>query len=504
MRRLLRFLFLMLTGINFISAQSSADFKMRVENSFLKLYENPDVAIHAAREIRDDENQLPVKNILAKAYLLKGDYLESVRVVFEKSEIQHSDQSLLRKYMIARAFHHLGLYEQTSKIISPILSSKKTMNNKEKANALFAELYQLEAKNFIASKQFSSAQKSLHLSSEYAKNSSDFVIKENQLLIATILAGLKRRKEALILTETLLKSLEDLPRATYIRSAAYQLKGNLLFEEQQYSQAIACLESALSPIENILFEPLKRSIYEDLMKNYLVINNNKNYDFYRKKNTEISKSLDENKKEARRELIQLNTEFGLKQSSRITQEKRFQFFYTVGILLLLLLSATFLYVKELQKAKALAKQIKFFRSIHIPLHKNVEIKEKDLSKKPLLIPKEKEKEILDKLNQFEESKKYLDNKMSLATLAAQLDTNTKYLSEIINKYKDKNFNSYINALRIKYVIHLLSTDRSYHQYKISYIAEICGFTTHSAFTNIFKSVTGLSPNEYIQNLRNSE
>lgn len=505
MRRLFRFLLLILTGIHFISAQSSSDFEMRVENSFLKLYENPDVAIHAAKEIRNEENQLLVKNILAKAYLLKGDYLESVRIAFEKSKSENSDQFLLRNFMIAREFYQLGLYEQASKIISPLLSSKKAIQNAGQTNALYAELFQLEANNFIAFKQLKSAQKSLNQSSEYAKNSSDLIIKENQLLHATTLAEMNQRKEALILTETLLKNLENLPRAVYIRSATYQLQGNLFFEEQQYDLAIECLQRALSPIENIGFEPLKRSIYADLMKNYLVINNNKDYDFYKKKLVESSKSLDDNKKEARRELILLNTEFGLEQGKMIVQKEKTQFFFTIGISLLLLLLAGFLYVRETQKTKVLAKQIKFFRSINVPLHKkHEEIKEKDLSKKPLLIPKEKEKEILDKLNQFEESQKYLDNNMSLATLSAQLGTNTKYLSEIINKYKDKNFNSYINALRIKYVIQLLSTDRSYHQYKISYIAEICGFTTHSAFTNVFKSVTGFSPHEYIQNLRNSE
>ncbi|WP_304343018.1 AraC family transcriptional regulator [Chryseobacterium koreense] len=478
---------------------------MRVENSFLKLYENPDVAIHAAKEIRNDENPLVVKNILANAYLLKGGYLESVRITFEKSDAESSAPLLLRKFMIAREFYHLGLYEQTFKIISPLLSSRKKSGNAGKTNAIYAELFQLEAKNLIAVKQLKSAQKSLKLSTEYAKNSSDLISKENQLLAAGILAEMKQRKEALILTETLLKSLENLPRNVYIRSAAYQLQGNLYFEEQQYKRAIGSLHRALSLLENTGFEPLKNSIYADLMKNYLVIQSNKEYDFYKKKLADGSKSLDENRKEARRELIQLNTEFGLEEVNKMVKKEKNQFFFTIGSLLLLVLVAGFLYLREIQKAKAFTKQIKFLRSINAPLHKKHEgIQGKDLSKKPLLIPIEKEKEILEKLNQFEGSKKYLDNNMSLATLSVQLGTNTKYLSEIINKYKDKNFNSYINALRIKYVIQLLSTDRSYHQYKISYIAEICGFTTHSAFTNVFKSVTGFSPHEYIQNLRNSE
>ena len=158
----------------------------------------------------------------------------------------------------------------------------------------------------------------------------------------------------------------------------------------------------------------------------------------------------------------------------------------------------------MSSGKSLFKQIRFFRSLRIPYLRlsSAPIKTKDFSRKPLNIPKEKELELLEKLNQFEDSKKYLDNNMSLANLAVELETNTKYLSEIINTYKDKNFNAYINELRIKYITHLLSTDSSYLQYKISYIAEIGGFTSHSAFTNIFKSVTGMSPNEYLQTLRN--
>lgn len=498
-----RFLFVMFLGIHFISAQSSTDFEMRLENSFIKLYENPDVAIQAAKEIRNTENHLAIKNILAKANFLKGNYVESVRVTFEKTDAKNADPALLQTFMIAREFYQLGFYNQTSFIISPLLSSKTASKNSDK-NVFYAAVYQLEAKNFIALHQWKNAQKSLLLSSEYAKKSSDIISKENQLLSAVILSETKQDKEALFLTKSLLKSLENLPHASYIRSATYQLQGNLLFKQQQYNQAIQFLQLAITPIENISFEPLKKNIYGDLMKNYLAVNNNNQYDFYKKKYTESSKLLDENIKEARRQLIELNTNFGVEKNIRLAQKKKSQYVLTISISLLLICIAGIFYIKEIQKAKALAKQIKFLRSIVVLYNqKNAEIKEKDLSKKTLFIPKEKEKEILDNLNLFEESKKFLDNNMSLATLSAQLGTNTKYLSEIINKYKDRNFNSYINELRITYAIQLLSADKSYHQYKISYIAEICGFTSHSVFTKVFKSVTGFSPFEFIQNIKSS-
>ncbi|WP_449401179.1 helix-turn-helix domain-containing protein [Chryseobacterium wanjuense] len=94
--------------------------------------------------------------------------------------------------------------------------------------------------------------------------------------------------------------------------------------------------------------------------------------------------------------------------------------------------------------------------------------------------------------------------MSLSMLSAQMGVNTKYLSEVINNNKGKNFNGYINELRINHIAHLLKTDQTYLNYKVSYLAEYSGFSSHSAFTTIFKSVTGMSPNAYIQEISKSK
>jgi AraC-like DNA-binding protein len=88
--------------------------------------------------------------------------------------------------------------------------------------------------------------------------------------------------------------------------------------------------------------------------------------------------------------------------------------------------------------------------------------------------------------------------MSLALLASQLDTNTKYLSEVINKYKGKNFNVYINELRINYIVSKLKTNPMYLNYKVSYLADECGFSSHSSFSTVFKNCTGIKPNVFIQ------
>ena len=492
-------------GFSFYSAQSRSDFKLRIENSFLKLYENPDIALHAAKEIRNDGNGLITKDILTRAYLLKGDYLESVREAFEKPNAQNSNQKLLHTLIIAREFYHLNLYEQTTKLIEPVLL-EKNKSKKDEDRAVYAKLFQLEARNLIALKKYTAAEKNLVISSEYAKNNENsfaLILKENQYLKATIELDRGNLQEVRKLSNQLLLDLKSIPRAKYLFAITQQLRGRLFFEEQKYDEAIGCLENALKLIDNVKYNSLKSSIYEDLAKNYLVINKDKEFAFYKDQFGESSKFLEVNKKEARREIILLGTELNAENNKSFVEKKRNQWFYIGGISVLILSLLTYILIREVQKSKTLMKQIQFFRSIKVKENKISEqkSKQKEVPKKQLVIPRETEQQILHGLQEFEESKKYLDNNMSLANLAVELETNTKYLSEIINKYKDKNFNTYINELRIKYVIQLLSTDRSYLQYKISYIAEISGFTSHSAFTNVFKSVTGRSPNEYMQSLR---
>lgn len=124
--------------------------------------------------------------------------------------------------------------------------------------------------------------------------------------------------------------------------------------------------------------------------------------------------------------------------------------------------------------------------------------------KPLNINDETIKHILARLAKFEKSQKYLRQDMSLSGLASYLDTNTKYLSEILKQYKGKKFSDYINGLRIMHITEVLYKNPIYREYKISYLAESCGFASREVFAVVFKKETGISPSYFINNLRNGE
>lgn len=117
-----------------------------------------------------------------------------------------------------------------------------------------------------------------------------------------------------------------------------------------------------------------------------------------------------------------------------------------------------------------------------------------------LIPEETRQRILNSLEEFECSNLFTSGNMSLSFLSAHLNTNSKYLSYVIKKYRGKDFNSYINELRIDYVIDKLRSNPEWRQYKISALAQRGGFSSHSKFATIFKANTGLSPSVFIQYL----
>ena len=108
--------------------------------------------------------------------------------------------------------------------------------------------------------------------------------------------------------------------------------------------------------------------------------------------------------------------------------------------------------------------------------------------------------LLKKLKKFEESKNFLNSNISVASLATDLNTNTKYLSQIINIYKKKNFNNYINALRIEYIMQELYDNPKIRKYKIAVLAEMSGFASREVFTSIFKKETDMPPSYFIKNL----
>jgi YesN/AraC family two-component response regulator len=88
-------------------------------------------------------------------------------------------------------------------------------------------------------------------------------------------------------------------------------------------------------------------------------------------------------------------------------------------------------------------------------------------------------------------------------LSKKLNTNTSYLSYIINKEFNQSFKQYITELRIEYLIKKLTKESKYKNYTIKSLGEEIGYTNASAFTRAFKKYKGITPSEFIKYLNQS-
>ena len=125
------------------------------------------------------------------------------------------------------------------------------------------------------------------------------------------------------------------------------------------------------------------------------------------------------------------------------------------------------------------------------------IKEISISEEIVLI-------ILKKLEAFELEKGFLNGKVSVKTLSEDFETNSKYLSKVVNEYKNKTFINYINDLRIDYAVVNLQESKTSRKYTLQALAIEYGFNTAESFSTAFSKKTGLKPSYFIKELENKK
>lgn len=109
-------------------------------------------------------------------------------------------------------------------------------------------------------------------------------------------------------------------------------------------------------------------------------------------------------------------------------------------------------------------------------------------------------QILKKLDQFEIQKRFLESNLTVQILSVVVDSNSKYVSKIINVYKGKTFVQYINDLRIEHAIVELQQQKQLRKYTMQALAEEFGFNGAESFSAAFYKKTGIKPTYFIKEL----
>lgn len=85
---------------------------------------------------------------------------------------------------------------------------------------------------------------------------------------------------------------------------------------------------------------------------------------------------------------------------------------------------------------------------------------------------------------------------NIAMLAKCVDSNTRYVSWVLNSVIHKSFKTYLNEIRIKEACMRLSDVNLYNKDNVKTIAVTVGYRSPTSFIIAFKNIIGMTPAIY--------
>lgn len=93
-----------------------------------------------------------------------------------------------------------------------------------------------------------------------------------------------------------------------------------------------------------------------------------------------------------------------------------------------------------------------------------------------------------------------DNELSIAKVADHSGISRHHITQILNQYLQKNFNTFVNEYRVEHAKQMFGL-KNYANWSILAIAYECGFNSKATFNSFFKKYTGITPSEYKNRIR---
>ena len=95
---------------------------------------------------------------------------------------------------------------------------------------------------------------------------------------------------------------------------------------------------------------------------------------------------------------------------------------------------------------------------------------------------------------MDEQQPYLQSRLRQSDVAATLGVSTASISDCLNACRGITFAQFLAEYRVRHAQQLLS---KHPDIKLAVLLEESGFTSESTFFRTFKTVTGLSPKEWL-------
>lgn len=496
----LLFLFLSLLHLNSTFAhksKSSEDFSVNFKQPVLlnniksKLFYLKNIFYPQSSKV---EKIIKVKMGSASISANEGDYPTAIKNAMDALEkattIDNDFWTASIQLFLAKQYIHVGYLDRADQLLD---EAKNIVSSMELTNATYnlkGELLIEKGKIFLKNENYNQALQTFNEAQFIFSNHSEdenekmLHLSRSEYFLGTTYFYLNKYKESLRHLDLShyyaeLGDSEGLVNYTLI----YHGYAGLYFKTDELYCSSIYFKKSLENIQNINCISTKKAVYEDAIGFFRRINNSDSIAHYSEKYIAVLTTSNLSQKKVLQAEMQREDSVDHESSKPIL-------YVSIGAVFLIGL-------------------VVFYNvnNIHLVLNRKLTGKHpkvKSSSKKRDYLPASTEKQLICKLEDFEKKRKFLNSKMCLSLMATQMDTNAKYLRYLLKKNKNSDYTTYINELRISYIVDKLNTDPHYLQYKISYLADEAGFSSHSKFSKTFKKLTKYSPSDYIGMLESKQ
>ncbi len=523
------FIFLLiLLGYNTgLKAQNSEEYNKIYTNTYLDISQKD---FPRALKIADslfsvsETPRFKAKSLMLSASLYQqaGDIKKSVDYAVRADQVIKDNDDFIWKAKIsgflATQYRNLGLFDQSKNYINESLKAIKEIHDPHFVNQTMGFVKQEEAYYEIEMKNYRKSIASVESSQKYFESSGQnnpFLFANNDQLFGLNYYKLKEYDKALAYYSGALDKLNKMPD-NFLKALVLNGIAQVYIGKKDVHKAKKYIDQADSIAEKSPYLNLKNEVFKTSQEYYILVKDiEKLQENKVKQDSVIEKIADKN-------LEFINHSYsGLEKKKKAIEVKSKQKNVLLILFIILLLSGVIYFViyrrhqkKTISKIKQILKEMDQMKNAPVKIsiaetwnlqkeEDNESEDNREYEQQAIMSPIT-EKKILSGLDKFEQTLLYTRNTVSLPYLASYCNTNIKYLSHIINTYKQKDFNNYINELRIKYIIEKLKNDPQYHKYKISTLAEEAGFSSQSKFAAAFKKVTTVSPSEFLKHIKNNQ